>query len=113
METYLGEARGDSLDSNDLGNSLVGSGGVVDELRLHNGVVLEVGGLISSLVEVVALGGEGGQTVSLSEDDLTLDTLDVASVSYYFKKVTSIESYRGSASGELYPDCFDRAARMF
>jgi hypothetical protein len=81
MGTYLREAGGNSLDSNDLGDGLVGSGGVVDELRLHDGVVLEVSGLIASLVEVVALGGKGGQTVSLSEDDLGLDTLNVASIS--------------------------------
>lgn len=81
MGTYLGETRGDSLDSNDLGDGFVGSGGVVDKLRLHDGVVLEVSGLITSLVEVVALGGEGGQTVGLSENDLTLYTLDVTSIS--------------------------------
>lgn len=78
------------MDSNDLGNSLVGSGGVVDELRLHDGVVLEVGGLIASLVEVVALGGEGSQSVGLSEDDLALDTLDVTSVSYDHKFKNSV-----------------------
>ena len=53
--TYLAEAGGHSVDSDDLGNGLVLTGGVVDEFGLHNSVVLEVGGLISSLVEGVSL----------------------------------------------------------
>jgi len=56
--------------------------GVVDILGLHDGVVLEVCRLITSLVETVALGGERCQTVGLAEDNFTLDTLDVASVTF-------------------------------
>lgn len=56
---------------------------MVDVLRLHDGVVLEVGGLITSFVEGVAFGGKGSETVGLSEDDLGLDTLNVSSVSYW------------------------------
>ena len=74
---------------------------VVYILGLHDGVVLEVCRLITSLVETVALGGERCQTVGLTEDNFTLDALDVASVAFaHIKSHKGGEgTYRESAFG--------------
>lgn len=54
--------------------------GVVDELGLHEGVVLKVSGLVDAAVEGLGLGSIGGLAVGLSENILALDSGDVASV---------------------------------
>ena len=78
---------------------------MVDVLRLHDGVVLEVGGLITSFVEGVAFGGKGSETVGLSEDDLGLDTLHVSRVSYWREghvRGLGVVAYQGFAFGVLW-----------
>ena len=71
-----------ALDTDDLCNSLVLNISVIDELFLHHGGVFEVGWLVTALVELVGLGGEGGHSVGLAELNFGLNTLDVAGITY-------------------------------
>lgn len=68
------------MNTDNLGNSLVFLSGMVNKLRLHDGVVFKVGGLITAFVEGVSLRSKTSHTVGLSKNNLTLNTLNVSSV---------------------------------
>ena len=69
-----------TFDADNLCDSLVLLCRVVNKLRLHDCVVLEIGWLVGAFVERLRLGCKTGHAVSLAEDDFAGDALDVATV---------------------------------
>jgi hypothetical protein len=55
---------------------------VIDELRFHSGSILEVGGFITTNMEIACCRGVSRLSISLAVDIFTLDSLDVSSIAY-------------------------------
>ena len=69
-----------ALNADHLGDGLVLPLGVVDELALHGGVVLEVGRHVAAHVESAFARSQRNVAGSLSENTFALDSSDVARV---------------------------------
>jgi hypothetical protein len=69
-----------TFDADNLCDGLVLLCRVVNKLRLHDCVVLKIGWLVCTFVERLRLGRKTGHAVSLAENNLAGNTLDVATV---------------------------------
>lgn len=69
------------MDADDFSDGVVLSSSMVDVGSLHHSAELDVGGLVNAAVEASGRGRIAGFSIGFTEEVLTLDARNVASVS--------------------------------